>query len=127
MIGGRILLGLLIVSLASAAVARPAFTPATSMAAPGLRGVVAPAPSTPAKAPPSSLAVRPPDPRLGNPAPMVSPRVTGWTAAAGGGGQCRSGCAQSLYFCIAQDDAEQCAPRWTQCLTACPTVTSDSL
>jgi hypothetical protein len=33
--------------------------------------------------------------------------------------QCRIGCAQSYYFCLAGDDAESCAPAWGQCRAAC--------
>jgi len=33
--------------------------------------------------------------------------------------QCRIGCAQSYYFCLAADDGESCAPAWGQCRAAC--------
>jgi hypothetical protein len=34
-------------------------------------------------------------------------------------GQCRLSCAQTYYFCLAQDASEDCSPNWGQCRAAC--------
>jgi hypothetical protein len=34
-------------------------------------------------------------------------------------GQCRLSCAQTYYFCLAQDASEDCSPQWGQCRAAC--------
>lgn len=33
--------------------------------------------------------------------------------------QCRLTCAQDYYFCLSNDGADDCAPRWGQCRAAC--------
>ncbi|WP_304168312.1 hypothetical protein [Phenylobacterium aquaticum] len=42
-------------------------------------------------------------------------------------GQCRLSCAQTYYFCLAQDAAQDCSPQWGQCRAACdaPEVSRD--
>ena len=39
--------------------------------------------------------------------------------------QCRTACAQTYYFCLAENEVSDCAPAWSQCRLACskPTVT----
>lgn len=39
--------------------------------------------------------------------------------SAGELGQCRLSCAQTYYFCLAQDASEDCSPNWGQCRAAC--------
>jgi hypothetical protein len=34
-------------------------------------------------------------------------------------GQCRQSCSRSYYFCLAGDDADVCAPAWSQCRATC--------
>lgn len=34
-------------------------------------------------------------------------------------GQCRLSCAQTYYFCLAQDASQDCSPNWGQCRAAC--------
>lgn len=41
------------------------------------------------------------------------------TLSAGELGQCRLSCAQTYYFCLAQDASEDCSPHWGQCRAAC--------
>lgn len=55
-----------------------------------------------------------------------SPRVGGYSAAAGGGARCRTSCAQDYYACRAGPDDEDCGSRWSQCLTACPSQSADA-
>ena len=55
----------------------------------------------------------------------TSPRVGGYTDAAGGGAQCRLSCAQDYYSCKAGQDDEDCGGHWSQCLTACPAQSAD--
>lgn len=87
---------------------------APALAAPALRGsqsadppapVGASAPQTPAV----DLA-----PQL--PIPL---RTLAETPVGGEAGQCRLTCAQSYYFCLASDGAEDCAPTWGQCRAKC--------
>jgi hypothetical protein len=34
-------------------------------------------------------------------------------------GECRLGCAQSYYFCLAAEAPDTCSGAWTSCLAAC--------
>jgi hypothetical protein len=33
--------------------------------------------------------------------------------------QCRTGCAQRYYFCLAEAEPETCSPVWAQCRARC--------
>lgn len=33
--------------------------------------------------------------------------------------QCRTRCAQSRYFCLAEADEETCSPQWARCVAGC--------
>ena len=33
--------------------------------------------------------------------------------------QCRTRCAQDYYFCLAENEVQDCAPAWNQCRLAC--------
>ena len=35
--------------------------------------------------------------------------------------QCRTACAQTYYFCLAENEIQDCAPAWSQCRLACGT------
>lgn len=36
--------------------------------------------------------------------------------------QCRTRCAQDYYFCLADNEIQDCAPTWGQCRLACGTT-----
>jgi hypothetical protein len=36
--------------------------------------------------------------------------------------QCRTACAQDYYFCLAENEIQDCAPAWSQCRLACGTA-----
>lgn len=105
--------------------------PPAKEAAPDLRGsgpaIASPrpliaAPDVPAVRPrPADAALM--SPNLASPA---APRLTrDIEAAPGGGGQCRTKCAQELYFCQAADDGGVCDDTWRKCVLACPTQSGD--
>lgn len=100
----------LILALASPAGAQP-------QAAPTLRG------SQSADAPPPFGAVSAPRTPAIDLAPQlpIPLRAVAETPVAGEAGQCRLTCAQSYYFCLASDGAEDCAPTWGQCRARCDT------
>lgn len=41
------------------------------------------------------------------------------SAVSNGASQCRSRCAQSRYFCLAEADDEICSPQWARCAAGC--------
>ncbi|MDB5472305.1 MAG: hypothetical protein JWR84_3865 [Caulobacter sp.] len=41
------------------------------------------------------------------------------SAASGAASQCRSRCAQSRYFCLAEAEEETCSPQWARCAASC--------
>lgn len=107
----------LILVLASPAGAQP-------QAAPTLRG--SQSADTPAPVGPSA-------PRPGTPAVDLAPQVPiplrtlAETPVGGEAGQCRLTCAQSYYFCLATEGAEDCGPTWGQCRAKCdaPSAVAD--
>ena len=48
------------------------------------------------------------------PVPAMSPIPPPPTAE-----QCRTACAQTYYFCLAENEVSDCAPAWSQCRLAC--------
>lgn len=57
-------------------------------------------------------------PNLASPA---APRLTrDLDPVVGGGGQCRTKCAQELYFCQANEEGGGCEETWRKCVLACP-------
>jgi hypothetical protein len=55
-----------------------------------------------------------------------APRVGGYAGdQALGGADCRTGCDKAYYLCLSNDDSGQCSTSWTQCLTACPSHSSN--
>lgn len=98
---------------------------------PPLRGPEpAPTPAPPkrpaASAAPDSQA-QPVDPSLRQgfpPRADTTARLGGLQPEQAGGAQCRSSCAQTYYFCLANQEGDTCQSSWTQCLTACPTNSS---
>jgi hypothetical protein len=62
--------------------------------------VVSAAATPPTEAPPA-VAYAPPTPPAADPA------------------ECRMQCAQSLYFCNAGGQADDCSPAWTKCVATC--------
>ncbi len=43
-----------------------------------------------------------------------------------GGADCRTQCSSVYYVCLSNnEDATQCGPAWSQCLTACPAHSSN--
>jgi hypothetical protein len=72
----------------------------------------APAPAA-AKADPAQPAQVPATP----PTPAISPIPPQPTAE-----QCRTRCAQDYYFCLAENEIQDCAPAWGQCRLACGTA-----
>lgn len=59
----------------------------------------------------------------GLPAGLAFTRPLDSTASTGGGtrspSQCRTACAQSYYFCLAEEDEASCNPRWSRCVAGC--------
>jgi hypothetical protein len=51
-------------------------------------------------------------------------RMGGLAPEQAGGAQCRSACAQTYYFCLANQEGDSCQTSWTQCLVACPANSS---
>ena len=88
----------------------------SSSDAAGLRGaqspssMAAPAVTTPAPAP-----LPPP---IQSKAPLVF-FASDAQPAARDVGQCRQGCAQAYYFCLAGGDASSCPETWTSCRSDC--------
>jgi hypothetical protein len=68
---------------------------------------------------------RTPDPTLDLPDDDTTKRVTGLGQEAVGGADCRAECDKAYYMCLSTDDGGQCPPTWSQCLTACPAVSSN--
>jgi hypothetical protein len=82
------------------------------------------APQTPI--PPAALPPLPPDPELTTPDTDTTKRVQGYAGdQALGGADCRTQCDKAYYLCLAVDDSGQCPTTWTQCLTACPSHSSN--
>ena len=91
---------------------------------PAPKAATAPAPQTPIPAAQLPVAL-PPDPVLSqdaDPAPRVG-RYAGDQAA--GGADCRTSCDKAYYLCLSTDDGGQCSTTWSQCLTGCPSHSSN--
>ena len=76
-----------------------------------------------AAAPPvAELAARP---RF-SPLPETAPRTRGYQepVATGGGGACRTSCADDYYLCLNGRDMSACGATWAQCQAACPDATA---
>lgn len=58
--------------------------------------------------PPKTKAPTPPPPPAYSPVPKPP-----------SADQCRAACAQSYYFCLAENEVQDCAPAWSQCRLAC--------
>ena len=90
-----------------------AFAPAFAQDAPATLRPSAradgPAPAA-AKVDPTQPAAAPATP----PTPAFSPIPPQPTAE-----QCRTRCAQDYYFCLAENEIQDCAPTWGQCRLAC--------
>ncbi|MFI4975299.1 MAG: hypothetical protein ACHP84_12230 [Caulobacterales bacterium] len=41
------------------------------------------------------------------------------------GGECRMACSQTYYFCRAGETPDDCAPKWSQCVSACDSPNLD--
>lgn len=41
------------------------------------------------------------------------------SAVSGAASQCRTRCAQSRYFCLAEGEEEFCSPQWARCVAGC--------
>jgi hypothetical protein len=110
----RLAVLLLILSLASPATAqqRRIQSAEPTAAEAGLRGAEGGA----ASPPPASQAYTPP-------AGLAFTRPLDSTSAFGPRGrtpsQCRTACAQSYYFCLADEDEQSCNPRWARCSAGC--------
>lgn len=98
---------------------------------PSLRGpepATAPAPkkkpATPAVTDDQTQSVDPSLRQALPPQADTTARIGGLQPEQAGGAQCRSGCAQTYYFCLANQEGDICQSNWTQCLTACPTNSS---
>lgn len=101
---------------------------------PPLRGPATaptPTPPTPPKRPTTPAQpddqTQPVDPSLRQaltPQADTTARLGGLQPEQAGGAQCRSACAQTYYFCLANQEGDTCQTSWTQCLTACPTNSS---
>jgi hypothetical protein len=82
------------------------------------------APQTPIPA--AALPQPQPDPALADPDTDTTRRVGGYAGdQALGGADCRTQCDRAYYLCLAVDDSGQCPTTWTQCLTACPSHSSN--
>ena len=105
-----LVLSLALVVLGASAGAKTVVAPA----APKLRGAQSAVPLL-APAKPNALPVK-----VG-----AGPLVL-WTAPGVDAAQCRRSCAQTRYFCDANDGADDCASTWSQCSAACasPNITS---
>jgi hypothetical protein len=117
---------LLLLALASPAGAQQKriTIPTPTAAQAGLRGADTPAPTTDAEATNSKAAQVPtPQADTGPPAGLAFTRPLSPTSSAGPGGrtagQCRTACAQSYYFCLADEDEQSCNPRWARCVAGC--------
>lgn len=88
-----------------------------------------PAPPTAKAAPQTPIpaaALPQPDPTLADPDADATRRVGGYAGdQAVGGADCRTQCDRAYYLCLAVDDSGQCPTTWTQCLTACPSHSSN--
>lgn len=110
----RLRLALALVLLASVpAVAQDTAAPATLR--PSIRADT-PA-SSPATATPARPAAVPETPAV----PAFSPIPPQPTAD-----QCRTRCAQDYYFCLAENEIQDCAPTWGQCRLTCSTTATAS-
>lgn len=129
----RRLLPLLILAMALAApagaqqagrYAMPA--PSAPRESPALRGALAadldePAADSPAAVPGVlAPAILPPPASTAAPPAYSPPVSTSFGADASGGGQCRQSCARTYYFCLANDDDDNCSQDWGQCRAKCP-------
>jgi hypothetical protein len=47
------------------------------------------------------------------------PGTDGGSAGSRTAAQCRTACAQSRYFCLAEADEETCSPHWARCVAGC--------
>lgn len=87
----------------------------------GLRGGEPPAEAEPEAPPPLDFSVG--GATGGLPAGLAFTRPLDSTATTGGGtrspSQCRTACAQSYYFCLAEEDEASCNPRWSRCVAGC--------
>lgn len=87
----------------------------------GLKGAEASAEDPAPTAPALDFAVqgRP----TGLPAGLAFTRPLASTASGSAGSrtasQCRTSCAQSRYFCLAEAEEETCSPQWARCVAGC--------
>lgn len=49
--------------------------------------------------------------------PLVS--TAGGSPGTRNASQCRTACAQSRYFCLAEAEEETCSPQWARCVAGC--------
>ena len=49
--------------------------------------------------------------------PLAS--TAGGSAGSRTASQCRTACAQSRYFCLAEAEEETCSPQWARCVAGC--------
>lgn len=86
----------------------------------GLRGPEATAVEEPAP-PPLDFTVQGRPTSL--PAGLAFTRPLASTASGSAGSrtasQCRTACAQSRYFCLAEAEEETCSPQWARCVAGC--------
>ncbi|RYF94060.1 MAG: hypothetical protein EON95_06745 [Caulobacteraceae bacterium] len=114
-------IALLLASPAGAQGGRLRQVAAPTAAQAGLRGAE-PRAEEPAPEPPQldfSVQGRP----TGLPAGLAFTRPLASTATGPVGGrnasQCRTACAQSRYFCLAEAEEETCSPQWARCVAGC--------
>ena len=114
----------LILALATPATAqqkRLQVVAAPTAAEAGLRGGEPPAEAEPEAPPPLDFSIG--GGTGGLPAGLAFTRPLDSTASTGGGtrspSQCRTACAQSYYFCLAEEDEASCNPRWSRCVAGC--------
>jgi len=108
-------LALCLLIAAPALAAAPGSLRVVGSSASGLRGSQAAATVT-APAPAPEAAPLPPP--IQSKAPLVF-FASDAQPAARDVGQCRQGCAQAYYFCLAGGDAQSCPETWTSCRSDC--------
>lgn len=87
----------------------------------GLKGAEAPAEEAAVEAPQLDFSVQNRTTSL--PAGLAFTRPLASTDGGSAGSrtvyQCRTSCAQSRYFCLAESEDEVCSPQWARCVAGC--------